>query len=133
MGDVAHAPGGGVAPLHLAVLVHQHQRKAARAQPLAHLGPRRRIGVSDDHHVAFFQRRKVSVDPLHLALEGRVVGRIGKDHDGPLQPQEIIKRHTGSINRPKGGRILCSGSQRQKTRQNKDVKQFHAGPLRPFI
>jgi hypothetical protein len=134
MHDLAHRPGGRRAALHFAVLVHQHQRKAARAQALAHGTLGGRVGVGDHHHVTLVKANKVGRDVQHLAAEVRVVRGVGKDHHWPTQPQELVKvPDFGGVVWPDGERLgrglVGQGSTWQYDDDGKDMEELHAAPL----
>ena len=65
-GQLAHRPGQRFAQQHGAVFRHQHQHEAARAQFQPDRRARRRIGIGQDHHVAFGQHFQPVLQDVHL-------------------------------------------------------------------
>ncbi len=98
------------AAFHLAVLVHQHQRKPARSQPLAHGRAGRRIGVEDHDDVALLEGSQVGLDPLHLAAgssDRSVCPRTPRSVDSARETPPASSPRRGSAQRRRGLGLVC--------------------------
>ena len=62
-------------------------------QGFAQLGPRLRVGVSDQKHIAGLQIQQMRLQDLHLAHEGRIQRAVRENDHKPVDIKLIGQDH----------------------------------------